>query len=142
MSRDSSAAQVFADYFSQVVNQLRDKCFTFQNFTLKKSNHPKRKTYNRFRFTAVSKIEIKKQLKSLKKNNLPPKLLKQCAAYISTPLTYIVNLSLTTSAVPALWKMAKVVPVHKSGSTNIPDNYRPISILPTLSKVLERVVHT
>ena len=148
MSRDSSAAQVFADYFSQVVNQLRDKCFTFQNFTWKKSNHPKRKTYNRFRFTAVSKIEIEKQLKSLKQNkatgldNLPPKLLKQCAAYISTPLTYIVNLSLTTSAVPALWKMAKVVPVHKSGSTNIPDNYRPISILPTLSKVLERVVHT
>ena len=68
MSRDSSAAQVFADNFSQVVNQLRDKCFTFQNFTWKKSNHPKRKTYNRFRFTAVSKIEIEKQLKSLKQN--------------------------------------------------------------------------
>ena len=38
-------------------------------------------------------------------------------------------------------KIAKVIPLHKSGNKALPDNYRPISVLPVLSKILERVVY-
>ena len=40
-----------------------------------------------------------------------------------------------------LWKLARVVPLHKSGPADLPENYRPISILPVLSKILEKAVH-
>ena len=40
-----------------------------------------------------------------------------------------------------MWKTAKVIPIHKKRAHNEPENYRPISVLPVLSKVLERAVH-
>ena len=49
--------------------------------------------------------------------------------------------SLETGVVPTEWKIAKVIPIFKSGSMAEIDNYRPISILPTLSKILEKMVH-
>ena len=69
-------------------------------------------------------------------------MLKDCADSIAIPLRYIVNLSLNTSAVPSAWKEAKIVPVYKSGDSSSVENYRPISVLPILSKLLEKAVHT
>ena len=57
-------------------------------------------------------------------------------------MCYIINLSLNTATVPSEWKHARVVPIYKSGSISKVDNYRPISILPALSKILEKAVHT
>jgi len=74
-------------------------------------------------------------------DNHPPGLLKDAAGVIAKPLTFIINSSLETGVVPTEWKMAKVIPIFKSGSMAEIDNYRPISILPTLSKILERMVH-
>ena len=91
--------------------------------------------------------EILTELKNLKLkeatslDNLPPGLLKDAAGVIAKPLTFIINLSLETGVVPTEWKMAKVIPNIKSGSMAEIDNYRPISILPTLSKILEKMVH-
>ena len=56
-------------------------------------------------------------------------------------MAHIINLSLMTSTVPSIWKAAKVNPIYKSGNVDLVENYRPISILPTLSKLLERTVH-
>ena len=53
----------------------------------------------------------------------------------------MINLSFKTGVVPTDWKEAKVVPVLKSGPRSQVDNYRPISILPTLSKILEKLFH-
>ena len=50
-------------------------------------------------------------------------------------------MSLQSGIVPSAWKKAKVVPLFKSGDKNNTDNYRPISVLPTLSKLLEKAVH-
>ena len=49
---------------------------------------------------------------------------------------------LETGIFPDDWKKAKVYPIFKSDERNIPNNYRPISILPALSKIIERVMHT
>ena len=58
------------------------------------------------------------------------------------PITHIINLSITNETVPTAFKDAKVVPLFKKGSRLEAGNYRPVSILNVLSKVLERAVHT
>jgi hypothetical protein len=70
-----------------------------------------------------------------------PGMLKDAASELATPLSYIMNLSLRTDVVPLKWKIAKVTPIHKSGPTSSFDNYRPISVLPILSKILELAAH-
>ena len=67
-------------------------------------------------------------------------MLKDAATIITKPLAYIINLSLQSGSVPIEWKAAKIIPLFKSGSMVELDNYRPISILPVLSKILERIV--
>ena len=66
-------------------------------------------------------------------------MLKDAATIITEPLAYI-NLSLQSGSVPMEWKAAKILSLFKSGSMVELDNYRPISILPVLSKILERIV--
>ncbi len=56
------------------------------------------------------------------------------------PLTQVINASIREKNFPEIWKTAKVVPLHKKGSKTERDNYRPISLLPSLSKVLEKVL--
>lgn len=56
------------------------------------------------------------------------------------PLTHLINLSIEKGQFPAPWKQARVTPILKSGSRDQACNYRPVSILPVFSKVLERVV--
>lgn len=56
-------------------------------------------------------------------------------------ITHIINFSLVNSVFPSSWRNAFVTPLAKCSNPNIPSHYRPISILPYLSKVLEAVVH-
>ena len=67
--------------------------------------------------------------------------MKEIIQVISKPLIYIINLSLTTGKVPDSMKIARVMPVYKSGDRHLVSNYRPISILSSFSKILERAVY-
>ena len=67
--------------------------------------------------------------------------MKDCAKAISGPLTHLINLSLKSGVVPSDWKVAKVTPIHKGGSKEDFNNFRSISVLPVLSKILEKTVH-
>ena len=55
-------------------------------------------------------------------------------------LLNVVNASLVSSTLPPEWKIATVVPIHKAGDIDDPNNYRPVSILPTVAKLVESVV--
>ena len=55
-------------------------------------------------------------------------------------MTHVINVSIRYSRYPSSWKQAKVIPLYKKGDLLDPKNYRPIAILPVLSKILERVV--
>ncbi len=61
---------------------------------------------------------------------------------ISVPLAHIYNLSLNNGKFPAKFKLSRAVPIFKSGSNLNVDNYRPISLVCTLSKLLEKMVAT
>ena len=88
-----------------------------------------------------------KQLRELKTgkvaglDTIPPRLLKDTADIVATPLTVVINASLRQGRVPDDWKSARVIPLFKKGKTEDLDNYGPISILSTVSKLLERAVH-
>ena len=68
-------------------------------------------------------------------------LLKQLCEPCSVPLSMIINISLEHGIVPNAMKLAKVIPIYKAKSKEEFNNYRPISLLSNISKLLERVVH-
>ena len=68
-------------------------------------------------------------------------MVKSVISFISHPLAYIFNLSLRTGSVPLNLKVAKVIPVFKAGDPQDIHNYRPTSVLPCFSKILERLVY-
>ena len=74
-------------------------------------------------------------------DNIGPKILKISANVIAPSLTCIVNKSIISGEFPNFWKEAKVKPLFKSGSKCDVNNYRPISILPTISKLIEKWVN-
>ena len=74
-------------------------------------------------------------------DNIPSKLLKLTIEHIKTPLCKIFNASLSIGYFLDLLKIACVVLIFKSGNSKIISNYRPISILPYISKIIEKVVY-
>ena len=70
------------------------------------------------------------------------KLLKAIGTELAKPLTIIINQCLLTGIFPDLLKIAKVKPLFKLGDACQLNNYRPISLLPTISKVFERVIYS
>ena len=76
---------------------------------------------------------MQKELRSLKRkkasgaDDIPPGLLKDASSVLAEPLAFIINLSLRTGTVPSDWKVAKVIPLYKSGDSALESNYRQIS---------------
>ena len=64
---------------------------------------------------------------------------KRVIKEIVQPLTYICNISFSTGVFPDIMKIAKVIPLFKSGADDNFSNYRPVSLLPQLSKILEKL---
>ena len=75
-------------------------------------------------------------------DKIPARLLRDAEVELAPSITYLINKSITDGTVLALWKVARVTPLYKAEDNLLVENYRPISALPVLSKVLERVVHT
>ena len=102
---------------------------------------------NSFFLAPTTPIEILNIIRNLKPkcssgiDNISPKLIKQTAIPIAEPLSHIINLSFNTGIVPIEMKKAQVLPFYKTDDPHNFKNYRPISLLPSLSKILERAVH-
>lgn len=70
-------------------------------------------------------------------NSIPPQFIKILLPYIIDYLTHIFNTIIKRSEYPSVWKQVKIIPIPKANN-----EYRPISILPFLSKVFDRIIHT
>ena len=98
-------------------------------------------------FTPINEQEIlnivsdKKSKSSCGFDLVPPTILKYTIDSIIKPLTYLMNLSLLSGIFPQKMKIAKVIPIFKSQEKSQFSNYRPISLLPIFSKILEKLVH-
>ena len=90
--------------------------------------------------------EVEAVLKSLDPNKatgpdeIPARILKETATTIAPSLCKLFNRSLGEGYIPSEWKLANVVPVYKKDEKDHVENYRPISLLCIISKVLERCV--
>ena len=104
--------------------------------------------HHKFTLSEVTEAFVQKQIDSMPigkatgPDGLSVKLLKLACPYVVSTLTYILNLSISCDRYPNAWKHASVIPIHKGGDKSCINNYRPISILPIVSKMLERAVHS
>ena len=73
-------------------------------------------------------------------DNIPAKIIKISAPLIANSLAEIFNASLREGLFPDAWKFAKVFPIFKEGDKELCNNYRPISVLPVLSKLFEKAI--
>jgi len=136
----TSKANIFNEYFTSISTAL-DSILS--------------KMLNRFHMCtdlfipplSIEPLDVYHVLLSLNPNkskgfdNLPNRLLKNCAQSLATPFSLLFNFILATSHFPTAWNIASVITLHKSGSLHDVKNYRPISILPSLSKVFEKLIH-
>ena len=104
-------------------------------------------TPKHFSIPFVTVPEVGKLISQLKNTNavgpdeIPVNLLKIALPHIIEPLTYVYNLCIDKNCFPSQLKEAKVIPLPKTQDTSHPKNIRPISLLPILSKPLERHIH-
>ena len=73
-------------------------------------------------------------------DGLSARFLKEVSDEIVGPLTKLYNRSLQSGVFPTEWKRCNVTPIHKGGPSDIPGNYRPISVVPVVAKLLEKIV--
>ena len=85
---------------------------------------------------AVSKLKVT----HTDKNHIPVSIFKSLKESICVPLCKIINTSFRLGKFPKVFKLAKISPIHKKNSKNMCENYRPISCLPFISKIFERVI--
>ena len=91
--------------------------------------------------------EVLKNIKLLKRNkasgpfSIPTKFLKLFQKELSKPISLIINLSFSTGTFPDILKLAKVIPFFKKEDSSLCTNYRPISLLSHLSKIIGTLVH-
>ena len=97
--------------------------------------------------TPVIEDEVRTIIKDLKDSSagwdaISAKVIKATYNSFIHPVTHIMNLSLTTGVFPTELKIARVVPIFKSGDASSFSNYRPVSVLPLFSKILERLMYS
>ena len=101
---------------------------------------------NSFHLLHATFDTVLKALKSLRSDcstghdQIPAKYVKEISAYLASPLTHIINTCISTSSFPDQWKISRVCPIPKISNPASLADYRPISILPILSKVFEKVI--
>lgn len=100
-----------------------------------------------FRCRPVDEEELGKIISTLKNKSssghdeVPLKLIKYVGKSLLKPLVHLINSSLITGIFPNCLKISKVVPIYKKGERHEIGNYRPVSVLPSISKIYERVMY-
>ena len=143
-SEIAKAITIFRNYhFSSVGNNI-DASIQSDNRSLNTSILNSSMS-NSFFFKPTTSFQVNKIISSFKNkssniNTFSTKIIKSISAIISPILSRLINISISSGHFPASFKIARVVPVFKSGDKKDVNNYRPISILPIFSKIFEKVV--
>ena len=94
----------------------------------------------------ISKERIKKKILQLKVSKAPgpdglhPRLLKELAQQLATPLEVIFQLSHSQGKVPSDWTKGEITAIHKKGSRRSVGNYRPVSLTCIICKIMESLI--
>ena len=138
-------ANNFNDYFSDIGKILAD-----QLKPISENEHTKyltKRLHQSLFLTPTTSFEVfnlisgLKNTKSTGKDNISAYFLKVAAKVIAAPLAQLFNYTFLLGIFPASLKIAKIIPIYKSGDKSDVSNYRSISILSPISKILEKLIH-
>ena len=148
---DTKNCSIFKSFFSNLADNLVSKLPPSPNVFIESKvasyyDDIKFKDLN-FEFSKTSPEKILNILKGLNPSkaagidNLSGKFLKDGADILARPISQLCNLSIKLNSFPRSFKIAKVKPLFKKGSKTDSQNYRPVSLLSILSKIIERIIH-
>ena len=131
---------------ANLFNTFFNSTFTSSNYTLPAFDALPSPS-NQLHHIDISSLDVYKALSDLDPtkafgcDNVHPRVLKHCAVTLTEPITHLCDLSIKNQCIPDEWKLHKICPIPKKGDLTLVKNYRPITLLPIVSKVLERIVY-
>ena len=157
ITEPSRVSEIFNDHFVNVASKIGfpDSIASVNSALSKHSNHPSilkikdkfREAENTFSFQCVDSHSIMLMLKKFNPrkatgyDNIPCKILRLAHQELSRPLAYIINSSISQNVFPDDLKCAEVSPIFKKNDKLSKLNFRPVSILPSISKLFECVMN-
>ena len=144
VTEPQAVAESFNKYFSLVAQKLYDSLGPSNVDPI--SYMPNEVTPEAMTFSAVTEQHIHSVVSNFKDvgagyDGINVKMFKLVLPCMLKELTYLINICLSKSIFPANLKVGLITPIHKAGSQSLFSNYRPITVLPVLSKVLETVMY-
>ena len=142
--RDNNGiAETLNNFFSTIGNQLALKHTSKHNFTNYLKNRIPSSMYlkptdDQEILSLINKLQHKK---SGGDDEIRPSMLKTHSDSLTPAITHIINLSFSEGRVPDKLKIAKVIPIFKKNEKHNPNNYRPISLLSIINKIMEKVMY-
>ena len=146
ISNPKIIADSFNTYLVNIGSNLSSK-LNLRDHSLSFNNYLTSRTESRFNFSTISVEEVLSIINNLENKNssgyddISNKLFKSIKEEVCTRLTVIINQSLLNGICPDALQIAIVKPLFKKGEKNCFNNYRPISLLPTISKTFERAIY-
>ena len=143
------SAEQLNDHFSTIAEKIVTTNHKSRSNTLDKLREfcLSRNSQGKLDIPLMTVTDVYNALKSLKQSGihdldgLDTKIVRLAAPIITNTLTYVFNLCITKSTFPNAFKIAKVIPLYKSGDSSNPSNYRPVSIVSVLAKPLEKHIN-
>ena len=135
----------FAGIGDKLASEIKTPTKDDENFT----SYLKNPTMNRLQLTHIAEENTMEAIDNLENKNsssndgISNKLLKSIRYMyeLCKPLTLIINQMLSSGVFPETFKKSKIIPLYKKGDSSLLSNYRPISLLPTISKIFERIIY-
>ena len=166
VSNENEVAKKFNGFLSNIVKNLKISEYQCKDdlhnrlsshpalqAILKYRNHPSinniqnsSQRLSSFHFSQVHTNTVLKEIgrlrakKAVQDTDIPVKVLKENAEFFAEQICRQFNETICSSKFPATFKFANVTPVFKQGTRNLKDNYRPISILPIISKIFKKLI--
>ena len=135
----------FNDYFvnigSQLASNIPNSSKKFSDYLTKFKNPSSLSLYLSDTAEIIQIISSFEEKRSSGFDNIPVNIMRMSMNSISKPISEILNSSFRTGIFPDNLKIAKICPIDKNGEKNLISNYRPISILPSFSKIFEKAVY-
>ena len=137
-------ADAFNSFFINIGPSLADK---IEPMNITPSHFLKTRNFDCMNLQPVIVEEVKLIISNLKDgssgwDDISSSIVKSTYENFISPLTHIMNISILQGVFPNEMKIAKVVPIFKAGDSMVMSNYRPVSVLPLFSKILERLMYT
>jgi hypothetical protein len=147
VSEPNELSEVFNDHFASIGSKLAEKIPYIGNGGTHLDYLPSPINADNFRLNTTSPLVVGTLLSKLCKSKatgldkISARLLSDCSDLIADSICAIFNCSINSGTCPNEWKCSKVIPLFKKGERRDLNNYRPISIIPVVAKVFERIIY-